>query len=209
MDMGAALIAVTGVAGTLAGVLLTQRGADRAKRRELEMTRAIQDARDNRDLRRSCYSQLHRDARQFSTALGRHLYVLRDGTPGDEDIRALEGAKDAHRDRWSEALMIAPDAVVAPAGELNRALTRVYGQVKRLEQGNPRPGETLRSAAEAQHALWSLTAGMREAMRRDLGVTAPAGSDAARRPQPPSSGDLPAHIRDFAEPSDGSGSWNS
>ncbi|GGX48466.1 hypothetical protein [Streptomyces noursei] len=115
MDGGAALIAMAGVAGTLGRALLTQRGADRAKRRELEMAQAIQAARENRELRRSRYSELHRDARQFATALSRHLYVMRDGTPGDEDIRALEETKDTYRDRWSEALMIAPDAVIAPA----------------------------------------------------------------------------------------------
>ncbi|MFI7018626.1 hypothetical protein [Streptomyces sp. NPDC050164] len=199
MDVGAVLIAVAGVAGTLGGALLTQQGAERAKRRELEMTQAIQEARENRELRRRCYSELHRDARQFCTALSRHLYVLRDRTPGDEDVQALEAAKNAHRDRWSEALMIAPDAVVTPAGEVNGALTRVYGQVKRLEQGNPRPGETLRSAAEAQHGVWTLIAAMREAMRRDLGVTGDRGVRLR------SSQDADALLRDFADPSEDAG----
>ncbi|WP_086562912.1 hypothetical protein [Streptomyces africanus] len=199
MDVGAVLIAVAGVAGTLGGALLTQQGAERAKRRELEMTQAIQDARENRELRRRCYSELHREARQFCTALSRHLYVLRDRTPGDEDIQVLEAAKDAHRDRWSEALMIAPDTVIAPAGEVNGALTRVYGQVKRLEQGNPRPGESTRSAAEAQHDVWALIAAMREAMRRDLGVTGDPGVRLR------SSQDADALLRDFADPSEDPG----
>lgn len=38
MDVGAVLIAVAGVAGTLGGALLTQRGAEKAKRRELGVT---------------------------------------------------------------------------------------------------------------------------------------------------------------------------
>ncbi|MFJ6787682.1 hypothetical protein [Streptomyces angustmyceticus] len=202
MDVGAVLIAITGVAGTLGGALLTQRGADRAKKRELEMAHAIQDARDNRELRRSCYTQLHRESRQFATALSRHLYVLRDRTLGREDVSALEGVKDAYRDRWSEALMVAPDAVIVSASELNGALTGVYGQIKRLEQGNPRPGETLQSAAEAQHALWFLTGVMREAMRRDLGVTADADEEAARRTPLASSGSPIALARDFTEPLD-------
>ncbi|WP_326691475.1 MULTISPECIES: hypothetical protein [unclassified Streptomyces] len=171
MDVGAVLIAVAGVGGTLGGALLTQRGADRAKRRELEMTHAFEEAREHRELRRSCYTELHRDARQFSTALSRHLYVMRDRTAEAEDIRALEETKDTYRDRWSEALMIASDTVIPSAHDVNEALTLVYGQVKRLEQGNPRPGETLRSAAEAQHSLWSLIDAMRESMRSDLGVT--------------------------------------
>ncbi|MFJ3245057.1 hypothetical protein ACIP6V_14035 [Streptomyces sp. NPDC088770] len=199
MDVGAVLIAITGVAGTLGGALLTQRGADRARRRELEMAHAIQEARENRELRRSCYTQLHRDARQFATALSRHLYVMRDRTLGPEDVSALEGTKDAYRDRWSEALMIAPDAVIVPAHELNEALTGVYGQIKRLEQGNPRPGETLQSAAEAQHALWSLISVTRVAMRRDLGVTADAGEEVTRRTPSASSSNPVVPTRDFAE----------
>ncbi|MFJ9417953.1 hypothetical protein ACIRPT_27925 [Streptomyces sp. NPDC101227] len=200
MDVGAVLIAVAGVAGTLGGALLTQRGADRAKTRELEMAQALQDARESRELRRSCYSELHRDARQFGTALSRHLYVMRDGTPSDEDIHGLEATKDTYRDRWSASLMIAPDTVIGPAHEVNETLTSVYGQVKRLEQGNPRPGETLRSAAEAQHAVWSLIDAMREAMRRDLGVTGDSGSGAIHRALLTSSGDATALTRDFAEP---------
>lgn len=87
MDVGAVLIAVAGVAGTLGGALLTQRGAEKAKRRELEMAQDLQEARESRELRRSCYTELHRDARQFCTALSRHLYVLRDRAPATRTFR--------------------------------------------------------------------------------------------------------------------------
>ncbi|MFJ5643560.1 hypothetical protein [Streptomyces sp. NPDC093223] len=192
MDVGAVLIAVAGVGGTLGGALLTQRGTDRARRRELETTRVFEEARRHHELRRGCYTELHRGARQFATALSRHLYVVRDRTPEADDIRALEETKDTYRDRWSEALMIASDTVLLPAQDVNDALTAVYGQVKRLEQGNPRPGETLRAAAEAQHALWSLIDTMRQSMRTDLGVS-------ARRPDPVTSdrGRLDAVRGDF------------
>ncbi|MGW3056429.1 hypothetical protein ACWC98_10860 [Streptomyces goshikiensis] len=170
MDMGAALIAMVGVAGTLGGALLTQRGADRTKQRELELSRAIHEAREDREQRRRTYTDLHRDARQFATALSRHLYVMRDRAVADEDVRTLEEAKDAQRNGWSEAIMIAPGPVLAAASEVNGALTRVYGQVKRQEQGNPRLGETLQTAAEAQQALWPLIHAMGDAMRHDLGV---------------------------------------
>ncbi|WP_406860713.1 hypothetical protein ABZO31_09745 [Streptomyces sp. HUAS MG47] len=171
MGIGAMVIAIVGVAGTLGAAVLTQRGADRTKRRELELTRAFQEAREQRELRRRCYSELHRDSRQFATALSTHLFVVRDRTTSDADIRALEDAKDLHRNCWSETLMVAPDSVIEPAGIVNTALTRVYAQVKRIEQGRPKPGETEVSAAEAQRALWPLIKTMREAMRRDLGIT--------------------------------------
>ncbi len=165
------VIAVTGVAGTLGAALLTQRGAERAKRRELELGQAYQETRENLALRRDCYTRLYRDARQFATALNRHLHVLRDRTPGESDVRALDEAKDAHRNHWSETLMIAPDAVIAPGDTANQALTRVYGTIKRLEQGNAQPGESLQSATEAQDELWGLIKVMRHAMRQDLGVS--------------------------------------
>lgn len=170
MDIAAVAIAVTGVAGTLGAALLTQRGAEQAKRRELELSQAFQDTRENLALRRGCYTRLYRDARQFATALNRHLHVLRAGMLGEDDARALEEAKDAHRNNWSETLMIAPDSVIAPGDTANQALTRVYGMVKRLEQGDPQSGESLQSAAEAQDELWALIKILRHAMRQDLGV---------------------------------------
>ncbi|TWV34713.1 hypothetical protein FRZ03_27945 [Streptomyces misionensis] len=50
---------------------------------------AIQEVRENRELRRNCYTQLHWNAGQFTTALSRHLYVMRDRTPEQEDVSAL------------------------------------------------------------------------------------------------------------------------
>ncbi|MEE1781739.1 hypothetical protein PUR71_02145 [Streptomyces sp. SP17BM10] len=170
MDVAGAAVAVVGVAGTLGAALLTQRGAERAKRRELELARGFQEARESLALRRECYTRLYRDARQFATALTRHLHVLRERRPDEGDVRALEEAKDAHRNHWSETLMVAPDAVIAPGDEANQALTRVYGMVKRLEQDNARPGESVASAARAQDELWPLIKALRHAMRQDLGV---------------------------------------
>ncbi|MET7439344.1 hypothetical protein ACFYQQ_29580 [Streptomyces sp. NPDC005496] len=173
MDLGSVIIAVAGVAGTLGGALLTQRGVERAKRREIELVHAHEETRENRLLRRACYGELNRDARQFTTALNRHLHVLHERAVQDGDIEALEAAKNAHRDRYSEAQMIAPEHVLQHASTVNKALNEVYGQVRRLEHGAPNPGETLESAARAQHAVWDLLRSMRGAMRHDLGV--PAG----------------------------------
>ncbi|WP_234319280.1 hypothetical protein [Streptomyces sp. NRRL S-237] len=170
MEIGAMVIAVAGVAGTLGGALLTQRGAERAKRREIELVRAHDEKRENQALRRTCYADLNRDARQFTTALNRHLHILRERTVEDADKVALDSAKDAFRDRYSEAQMVAPDPVLAHATSVHHALTAVYGQVKRLERGSPDPGESMESAAEAQYGIWEPLREMRAAMRADLGV---------------------------------------
>ncbi|MFD7262135.1 hypothetical protein [Streptomyces sp. NPDC059874] len=170
MEITSVVIAVAGVAGTLGGAILTQRGSERVKRREIELVRGHEEIREHRVLRRTCYVELNRDARQFTTALNRHLHVMRERTVEDADRVALDEARNAHRDRYSEAQMIAPDEVLTRASAANKALSQVYGQVKRLERGEPEPGETMESAARAQNQVWDFLRAMRHAMRQDLGV---------------------------------------
>ncbi|MEU6868173.1 hypothetical protein ABZ924_33930 [Streptomyces sp. NPDC046876] len=174
VEIGAMVIAVVGVAGTLGGALLTQRGAERAKRREIELVRGHEEIREYLTLRRTCYVALNRDARQFTTALNRHLHVMRERGVEDADRDALDEAKNAHRDRYSEAQMIAPDAVLGSATTVNHALNTVYGQVKRLERGDAEPGETMATVSRAQQEIWNLLREMRSAMREDLGVAGEA-----------------------------------
>ncbi|MFJ3883329.1 hypothetical protein ACIPW5_38515 [Streptomyces sp. NPDC090077] len=171
MDLNSVVIAVAGVAGTLGASLLTQRGSERAKRRELELVRTQEEVRESRSLRRTCYAELNRESRQFTTALSHHLHVMRERAVQDADREALDAAKSAHRDRYAEAQMIAPDAVLVTAGAVNHALNGVYGQVKRLERDAPGPGETMETAAAAQFAVWETLKAMRTAMRHDLGVS--------------------------------------
>lgn len=114
--------------------------------------------------------ELTRDARQFTTALNRHLHVMQEHSVEEIDKDALDEAKGAHRDRYSEAQMIAPDEVLARASAVNQALNKAYGRVKRLERGEPEPGETMGTAAQAQEEIWDMLRAMRTAMRRDLGV---------------------------------------
>ncbi|MGI5473317.1 hypothetical protein [Streptomyces sp. CA-132043] len=138
---------------------------------EIELVRDHEEVRENRSLRRTCYVELNRDSRQFTTALNRHLHVMRERGVEDSDSDALEEAKNAHRDRYSEAQMIAPEEVLVRASVVNQALSKVYGQVKRVERGAPEPDETLETAAQAQYEVWELLRAMRTAMRHDLGVT--------------------------------------
>ncbi|MEV8529537.1 hypothetical protein AB0451_36345 [Streptomyces sp. NPDC052000] len=112
-----------------------------------------------------------RDARQFTTALNRHLHIMKEHSVEDADRDALDEAKNAHRDRYSEAQMIAPEEVLMTASAVNKALNKAYGQVKRLERGAPGPGETMETAAQAQYEVWDMLRTMRTAMRHDLGVS--------------------------------------
>ncbi|MCV2461337.1 hypothetical protein OEB94_18850 [Streptomyces sp. ICN988] len=96
--------------------------------------------------------------------------VMRERPVDDADKQALDDAKAAHRDRHSQVQMIAPDQVLMLASVANQALNSLYGQVKRLERGEPRPGETVESASQAQSEIWDQLREMRRAMRQDLGV---------------------------------------
>ncbi|MET8274679.1 hypothetical protein [Streptomyces sp. NPDC005096] len=75
MELSSVIIAVAGVAGTLGGSLLTQRGSERAKLREIELVREHEEIHESRSLRRTCYAELNRDARQFNTALNREVLM--------------------------------------------------------------------------------------------------------------------------------------
>ncbi|MGW3598476.1 hypothetical protein [Streptomyces sp. NPDC005167] len=51
------------------------------KLREIELVREHEEIRESRSLRRTCYAELNRDARQFNTALNRHLQSAARRTP--------------------------------------------------------------------------------------------------------------------------------
>jgi hypothetical protein len=170
VDLSSVLIAVAGVAGTLGASTLTLRGSERAKLRELELIRSEDHRRENHLLRRTCYIELNQAARYFTTAINRHLHVLQERETTDEDLAMLDEAKAAERDRYSEAQMIASDDVLERAQVVNHALSHAYGRVRRLERNQPRKGETLGSAADAQEAIWGLLRDMRTTMRNELGV---------------------------------------
>ncbi|BAU88163.1 hypothetical protein SLA_7297 [Streptomyces laurentii] len=61
--------------------------------------------------------------------------------------------------------------MAASASEVNKALSGLYGHVRRLERDEPEPGETREAALRAQAEIWDLLRDMRTMMRRDLGVT--------------------------------------
>ncbi|MEU2236785.1 hypothetical protein [Streptomyces vietnamensis] len=182
VDLGSVFIAVAGVAGTLGGSLLTQRASERAKRREIELVREHEEVSENLALRRTSYVELNRDARQFTTALSQFLHVMQERRVEEADRAELDEAKRTHRDTYSQAQLIVPDDVLACASAVNKALNRVYGQVKRLDREEPKPGETIATAFGAQAEVWELLKNLRTLMRRDLGVASVSDDVSVRLP---------------------------
>ncbi|MBG0851833.1 hypothetical protein I2W78_08240 [Streptomyces spinoverrucosus] len=172
MDVGdatAALVAVAGVVGTLLSALLTQRAADRGRRREQERAEQVWERRSEAQELRSCYVALNTSARQYLAALTDQLHAL----GRDEDARSvrqrLTEARDHHRDVYAEAQMRMPEHVLGIAGDVSRDLGTVYGMVRRLDDGVPRPGDSPPAAQRRIDALWDRLREMRRQMRADLG----------------------------------------
>lgn len=173
-------IAVLGVGGTLAAAVITQRGADRARARELEHTRKLQE--DERkyatrqaqfEERRTCYATLSAGTRDLANVMAKVLHALERGEVTEELRSDLDRARRDHRLRHAEAQMVLPDTVAETASTANRHLGETYGLLMRLDGGAALQGESLDTARESFDKLWEPLWRMRHVMRVDLGITAP------------------------------------
>lgn len=178
------VIAVLGIGGTLAAAVITQRGADRARARELEHTRQLQqDEREYAtrqaqfEARRTCYATLSAGTRDLANGMTNVLHALERGEVSEELRSDLDRARREHRLRHAEAQMMLPDRVAEAASTANRHLGELYGSLMRLDGGAARQGESLDTVRESFDALWDALWRMRRVMRVDLGITAP-GQDA-------------------------------
>lgn len=174
------VIAVLGIAGTLAAAVITQRGADRARARELEHARQLQ--RDEREYatrqadleaRRACYAALSAGTRDLANAMTHVLHALERDEVTDELRSELDRTRRDHRLRHAEAQMVLPDPVSQAASTANRHLGAAYGLLKRCDEGRAEREEHLEAARESLNELWDPLWNMRHLMRVDLGVTPP------------------------------------
>ncbi|MFI8997814.1 hypothetical protein [Streptomyces sp. NPDC053542] len=174
------LIAVLGIGGTLAAAVITQRGADRARVRELAHARQLQqDEREyatrqaQLEARRACYAKLSAGTRDLANVMTKVLHALEAGAVTEELRSDLDQAHREHRLRHAEAQMVLPDPVAEAASTANRHLGGLYGLLKRLDGGTGRHGENLEAAWESMDEVWDPLWRMRRLMRVDLGITAP------------------------------------
>ncbi|CAM5508429.1 hypothetical protein SRIMR7_40560 [Streptomyces rimosus subsp. rimosus] len=174
------VIAILGIGGTLAAAVITQRGADRARTRELEHTRQLQ--REEREYaaheaqmeqRRTCYAALSAGTRDLANVMAKVLHALEKGELTEELRSDLDRARRDHRLRHAEAQMILPDGVARAASTANRYLGDLYGLLMRPHGNTARDGESLEAAREGLDKLWDPLWAMRHVMRVDLGITAP------------------------------------
>ncbi|KWT57173.1 hypothetical protein ADL21_35845 [Streptomyces albus subsp. albus] len=112
------MIAIPGMGATLAAAVTTQRGADRARTRELEHTRQLQ--REEREYaarqaqveqRRPCYAARSAGTCDLANAVAKVLHALEKGELTEELRSDLDRARRDHRLRHAEAQVILPDGV--------------------------------------------------------------------------------------------------
>jgi len=177
VDAGVAAFggAVLAFAGTIAGQMLTQRGASRARQRELEAQEAVRREREaaERDaaglaLRRACYVEFTTATRQYISSMTHSIRMLRD-QGYDVPEFALDEAKRAYTDRFSELQLTAPRGLHAMAKQLNRSLARQYYDVKKLA-ADEFPAAGVKAALKTKDQLWSEYEELLRELRRDLGV---------------------------------------
>ncbi|MFE7107970.1 hypothetical protein ACFU98_40265 [Streptomyces sp. NPDC057575] len=174
MDIGvltALLVAVVGVIGTLMSALLTQRAADRSRQREQDRAEEVRDRRAEAHERWSCYVALNTSGRHYLAALTDQLHALDREAALPSVRQRLTDARDQHREVYAEAQMRLPERVLEHAGAVSHGLGAVYGMVRRLDEGLPRPGDSATAAQEGIEVLWARLREMRREMRADLGAS--------------------------------------
>ncbi|MFJ7150980.1 hypothetical protein ACIQVT_22690 [Streptomyces sp. NPDC100445] len=164
------MTAVVGVVGTLLSALLTQRAADRGRRREQARVEEARERWRHAQELRACYVDLNTAARHYLAALTDQLHAL--GRPAElRSVRQrLTEVRDRYRDVYAEAQPRVPEQVLDLAGGLSHDLGAVYGMVRRPDDGVPGPGDSPAAARESIDELWDRLRRVRREMRVEVGA---------------------------------------
>ncbi|MFI2782586.1 hypothetical protein [Streptomyces sp. ALB3] len=164
--IAAMITAVVGVLGTLFAPVVTSGMTRRQRAAEL----GVEERRRSFEDRRTAYTSMNRATRHFHTLLKDALHRTRDGVCTDEDRALLEEGRRDYRDRYAEAQMIVPDAVLAASREVNVVLAGVDAALKRIDRGLPREGETAGQLLLDLKAADPRLTALHRLMRQDLGI---------------------------------------
>ncbi|MFF8787341.1 hypothetical protein [Streptomyces sp. NPDC015125] len=163
----AMITAIVGVLGTLLAPLVAMGATKRHRAQE----RQTEESRRLFEERRAAYTAMNRASRHFHTMLKDALHRLRDGVYTDDDRAQVEAARRDYRDRYAEAQMIVPEAVLTASRELNVVLAGIDATAKRIDRGLSGEGESADQALLDLKAAEPALTAMRRIMREDLGVT--------------------------------------
>ncbi|MEU1306686.1 hypothetical protein [Streptomyces shenzhenensis] len=167
VDVTTLAVALISVGGTLGGAVLGRR-ANREQNERADRQRAEERQDRVQEARRDLYASLNTTARAYRVAARDAVRAAERGETVDP--AALDAAKEAWAEQYSQAQMALAKDVLEVASTLNRALGVGYSVVKQLPSG-PGPSE----AYDAAKAWFSdpLSDGvylLRVTLRHDLGV---------------------------------------
>nr|WP_202513740.1 hypothetical protein [Streptomyces sp. SID8373] len=175
--MTALVVAVVGVAGTLASGVMAHRGALRAK--TVELDRAERQRRDEQlaaerrealAARRASYAVFNQRLRQFHSALSKDYFALAAGEADPGRAREREEPRRVLRDVYAEAQMVISDDVLAAASGVVHQLHRIHALLGPHERGED-ADESLDGIRERLERASEGLYEVRQTMRRDLGVS--------------------------------------
>jgi type II secretory pathway pseudopilin PulG len=133
------VVAIVGIAGTLASPLIAQRYARQQRLEDREETRRMTSLLD----RRQNYTALHTAAWDFRRALKNCLFDA-------GDLDELESVRQAFMTNYRNTQIISTDPVLGAAVPVYDELTDAYGLVKKLPPGASAAGGERRAV---QHTL--------------------------------------------------------
>lgn len=176
-DTSAIAIAAVGVLGTLVAPIVSQRLSTRARREDFEMQKSQREedyVREKRDAelasKRSCYIALTAASRRYRVELVNYLYGVKRGAVSEESRIDLEGARRAFIASVAEAQMVATVKVLSTLGPVNDGLSRAYGMIKDLQNGEQDEDGSFEDILQFLTKQWDQWDGLSDAMRNDLGV---------------------------------------
>ncbi|WP_017538901.1 hypothetical protein [Nocardiopsis halophila] len=178
------IVAVLGIAGTLGSAVFTQILAARARLAEIDreqQARAADHERQQADAamatRRASYIAFNAEARHFHAQIRHCTHALHGQERPDDPWAALDEARKAFVEDYSEIQLTAPERVLVAAGNVNSELNWLYGMVRRLNDGLEHEEESVERAQRELQNLWGDLDVLRTLMRQDLGVTADDAAD--------------------------------
>ncbi|MFJ9360358.1 hypothetical protein [Streptomyces mirabilis] len=180
--LAVALISVGGtLGGTLGGAVLSQRASrDQAAEQNQRTDRERAQERTDQALqaKRDLYAQLNTAARAYRVAARDAVRAAERGE--SSELAALDAAKDAWGDHYSQAQMALSKDVLEVASTLNRALGVGYSVVKQLPISSDLDGAYERAKTWFSRPLSDGVYLLRVTLRHDLGVEVDPNFDQAR-----------------------------
>ena len=175
-DFTALAVALVGVAGTMGAPWLTQRARHAEARDQAVRDERAREASSRDQLfekKRALYATLNTATRGYRSALRDCALELGSPQPSEESFTALDQARAAYREQYSQAEMVLPARPFEVAVIANEHLGYGYKRMMRLVVSTNRLQDADQVLAFVRGPLVVAVELLRLALREDLGVVEP------------------------------------